>query len=405
MHSPIRRYAAAFAISTALLVASCSGDSGQGAADATKPPDEVFLQPVAAQGPDPFTDSTATATDTTDATPPVTRTPQPPPTGSPTPQGVRGIEGGTPGLYGGTYSVASCDVDQQARLLTSDQDKSRAFADAAGIEPSGIAGWLRGLAPVQVRADTRVTSHGYRDGRPTSFPSVLQTGTAVLVDDRGLPRVRCACGNPLSPPTAVRGDATHRGQPWDGYHPTRTVVITRAPQVITTIIIVNITDNIWIERRIGDDGRDDRVVPPPPSPDPSLDPGASPDDGSPSPDESEGTASPDESDSASPNETDGSPSPDETDTPTPGDTPGDPPGDTPTDCPSVLPTTPSPAPSLSPLPSGCPTPPPADPADPADPGTEGDEDTPTAPTAPNVPTAPDDLDAPDESTDLEVFDT
>ncbi|PZT71125.1 hypothetical protein DN402_02310 [Streptomyces sp. SW4] len=49
-----------------------------------------------------------------------------------------------------------------------------------------------------LRADTRVTGHGLRGGRPVGGQAVLQAGTAVLVDDRGVPRVRCAGGNPLT---------------------------------------------------------------------------------------------------------------------------------------------------------------------------------------------------------------
>ncbi|UXX92121.1 hypothetical protein N7U49_06740 [Streptomyces sp. AD2-2] len=59
----------ACALSAALLVAGCGGDGGKD----TKSSGEVFLQPVAAQGPDPFTDSTATAASTPSR---VTRTPQ-----------------------------------------------------------------------------------------------------------------------------------------------------------------------------------------------------------------------------------------------------------------------------------------------------------------------------------------
>ena len=57
-------------------------------------------------------------------------------------------------------------------------------------------GYLRGLTSVVLRADTQVTNHGFRDARVTGFQSVLQAGTAVLVDNRGVPRVRCACGSP-----------------------------------------------------------------------------------------------------------------------------------------------------------------------------------------------------------------
>ncbi|MGH3907098.1 MAG: DUF6777 domain-containing protein, partial [Pseudonocardiaceae bacterium] len=42
--------------------------------------------------------------------------------------------------------------------------------------------------------DTRVTNHGYRDGKATDRQAVLQAGTAVLVDEKGRPRVKCGCG-------------------------------------------------------------------------------------------------------------------------------------------------------------------------------------------------------------------
>ncbi|GHF01088.1 hypothetical protein GCM10018785_74850 [Streptomyces longispororuber] len=81
--------------------------------------------------------------------------------------------------------------------------------------------YLRGLTPVVPRADTRVTGHGCRDGRATGHQAVLQARTAVLVDDRGLPRVRCACGNPLLPPdttTPPRPAAPRAGEPPNPSH-------------------------------------------------------------------------------------------------------------------------------------------------------------------------------------------
>ncbi|WP_327351765.1 DUF6777 domain-containing protein [Streptomyces sp. NBC_01304] len=362
MYSPTRRTATALAISAALLVAGCSS-SGDKSGTTTDAGDELFLQPVAAQGPDPFTDSTAKASATP---PPVTRTPQPSPTAvspSATQQAIRSISGSTPGLYGGTQSISSCDVEQQVRFLTGEQAKARAFSEVAGISQASIPSFLRGLTPVQLRGDTRVTNHGYRDGRATNFQSVLQGGTAVLVDNRGMPRVRCACGNPLTPPASLKGNPSHNGQPWNGYHPTKVVVVTPAPNVINNLQIINITNitnnttNIWIERPIGDDGDRDRVIPPPPTPtpdptDPDVDPTGPDESDTPSPtdpDES-GSASPDESGSTSPDESD-STSPDPTDTdesasPTP-------------DCPSVMPTPTTPGGPTPTIPAGCPVPPPA----------------------------------------------
>ncbi|MEU5343151.1 DUF6777 domain-containing protein [Streptomyces sp. NPDC020766] len=371
---PARALVTACALASALLTGGCGGDGDKASGSATSG-GEVFLQPVAAQGPDPFTDSTATTTATP---PPVTRTPRSTaPTGSPTAEGVRSVSGGTPGLYGGTRRVGSCDVDRQIRFLTADQVKARAFAQATGIARAGIPDHLRGLTSVVLRADTRVTNHGFRDGRATEYQAVLQTGTAVLVDNRGVPRVRCACGNPLKPPVALQGTPGHHGRPWSGYRPTKVVVVTPAPRVIVNITIINIQNNTWIERRIGDhDSDEDRIVPAPvvdphsPRPDGSP---LSPDESSserPSPDGSSSESPPDGADESAsdcvtatvtvtPGTTEGTPTDDGTDTTSPD----------PSDCPTVTETAaPDPSDDLVSPPDG------------TDTGTPPDTDVPDEPT-------------------------
>ncbi|MFF3611985.1 DUF6777 domain-containing protein [Streptomyces sp. NPDC002580] len=282
---PTRSLFAACAISAALLVAGCFAGGDRGGESSGPTGGEVFLQPVAEQGPDPFTASTSTAAA---PRPPVTRTPQPTPSEA---EGARSLSGATPGLYGGTRNAGSCDVGKQIRFLGADGGRTRAFAQASGISPGSVPDYLSGLTPVVLRADTRVTDHGYGDGRATGFQAVLQAGTAVLVDNLGVPRVRCACGNPLGRPTALDGDPGVRGTPWSGYRAARVVVVTPAPVVITDLTIVDVDDDTWIGRPVGLDGhRHDHVVPPPdgsapvPSPDDST--GAAPGDGSPSPDAS-----------------------------------------------------------------------------------------------------------------------
>ncbi|MEV6483179.1 DUF6777 domain-containing protein [Streptomyces sp. NPDC051576] len=250
--------ATACALSAALLAAGCGGDGGKD----TKPSGEVFLQPAAAQGPDPFTDSTATAAS---AMPRVTRTPRSTPerTASPSTGRMRAVSGATPGLYGGTARTGSCDVERQIAQLAADRAKAHAFAQAEGISQGAIPAYLRGLTSVVLRADTQVTNHGFRDAQATGFQSVLQAGTAVLVDDRGVPRVRCACGNPLKAGVAGAGSGTS-GRPWSGFRPAEVVVVTPAPQVITNVTIIDIVHHTWIERPLGHRGpHHDHVVPPP----------------------------------------------------------------------------------------------------------------------------------------------
>ncbi|MFK4226709.1 DUF6777 domain-containing protein [Streptomyces sp. NPDC019890] len=256
-----RRYAAVAALSVtlsfSLLVSGCDGDSST-ATDS----EEVFLQPVAGPGPDPYTPSTVTSTAAPSPEPPApSSSPGPPARG----QMLRTVSGATPGLYGGTQSVASCDVEQQVRFLAADQAKARAFARSAGISQAEIPDFLRGLTPVVLRADTRATSHGYSRGTATSYQSVLQAGTSVLVDQYGAPRVRCAGGNPLKPPVAVKGAVLQTGRSWVGYQPDRVVVIKPTVQMVDSLVIVDIVNNTWIERRSGTDGEKDKrpdVLPP-----------------------------------------------------------------------------------------------------------------------------------------------
>ncbi|OKJ94552.1 hypothetical protein AMK26_32525 [Streptomyces sp. CB03234] len=266
MRSPIRRrrYAvlarpAALLLAAGLLVAGCGGD-GKGGTRAAVNADEVHLQPAGAPGPHPFTASTVRPSPGTPTSPPPRQAVDGP--------GPRTLPGSTPGLYGAERSVPSCDVERQLRLLTADDTKARAFAQAAGIGPAGIAPWLRGLTPVVLRADTRVTGHGYRDGSAAPFQSVLQAGTAVLVDQYGAPRVRCACGNPLRSPVVAQGATVDKGTPWPGYHPGRVVAITPTQQVVHSLIVVNVLDNTWLERLTGSGGEQDKQpeVPPPYAP-------------------------------------------------------------------------------------------------------------------------------------------
>ncbi|TXS28507.1 hypothetical protein EAO70_02325, partial [Streptomyces sp. adm13(2018)] len=237
---------------------------------------EVFLQNAAATGPDPFTASTA-RTDTASASP----ASLPPRTSSATIE----VSGSTPGLYGGTQSVASCDVEQQVRFLSAEPAKNAAFASTLDIEANQVPGYLRSLTPLQLRADTRVTNHGYRDGAATTYQSVLQAGTAVLVDDRGVPRVRCACGNPLTPPVAQKSPRT-TGTPWQGYNADQVVVVAPSVTVVNVFVVYDVQDDSWFARRNGDHRAEQDKPTPPPTRPPSTSPSTS---GSTSPSDSPST--------------------------------------------------------------------------------------------------------------------
>ncbi|MFD4872222.1 DUF6777 domain-containing protein [Streptomyces sp. NPDC058420] len=281
-HRPWWRSAPRVAILTAVVVAAVVltvvFTRSDGGSTNTASKGEVFLQAAAKTGPDPFTKSSATE----NSAPPVTASPA----ASEPANAVRGVDGGAPGLYGGTQNVSACDVEQQIKALQAAPAKNTAFASVAGVQPAGVPAYLRSLTPVQLRMDTRVTNHGYRDGVATSYQAVLQAGTAVLVDNHGVPRVRCACGNPLTPPVAQQTTPKRTGDTWSSYRPQNVVVVTPAPRIINIFVIYDPHNGHWFGRHHGDTGKHDHRTPPPVnpvSPSVSVSPPTSPSSNSPSP--------------------------------------------------------------------------------------------------------------------------
>ncbi len=238
------------------------GSPGASDAGTSTSSGEVFLEPAADTGPDPFTDSTADEKSSASPVPP-TRASE-----SAGQNTLQGVKGDAPGLYGGTRKVAACDVEKQIRFFEQDRDKERAFASVVHKEPSDVPAYLRSLTPVQLRMDTRVTNHGYNGGTPTTYQAVLQAGTAVLVDDRGVPRVRCACGNPLDPPVAQKNAKT-TGEAWPGFSSTKLVVIKPAPKPVDAFVMCE-PDGQWFERHKGDTGKKDHKTEKPDEPTPST---------------------------------------------------------------------------------------------------------------------------------------
>ncbi|MCX4961078.1 hypothetical protein OG523_34940 [Streptomyces virginiae] len=377
---------------------------------------EVFLQPVAASGPDPFTESTVVK----DAPPPPESPPPSPqgtgtaqvsPSASPTgPVGTRSVSGSAPGVYGGTRNVASCDVEKLIGSLGADPAKNAAFASGLGIQPAAVPGYLRSLTSVQLRMDTRVTNNSYRDGKLVPYQAVLQAGTAVLVDDRGVPRVRCACGNPLGPPVALKAAPKRFGQTWPSYQPTKVVAIAPAPTVITKIVIYDHRDNQWYERPKGDHQgkpKPDRPIPPPPVPTPPLTPtptvtnprpsGTSPrptpSGTSPTPSKSPSkspSTSPSKSSSESPSKSP-STSPSKSSSPSPSESPKKSPSESPKPTPSESPkTTPAESPKASPSASSAESKSPSKPASqtPSTPPSAPSAQSPTPKSAPATTAAP-----------------
>ncbi|MFR0360721.1 DUF6777 domain-containing protein [Streptomyces sp. MCC20] len=182
------------------------------------------------------------------------------------PQPVRGSlqQGDTPGLYGGTRRATICDVKRLEAYLTdpANRRKAQAWAGALDIAAAGIPEYLDRLTPVLLRHDTLVVNHDYKKGKATPFTSLLQSGIAVLVDERGIPAVKCSCGNPLRP---FAGD-THRisvrfsggNKKWRGYERSSVVAVRPAPRRMERLALVDVHDpGRGIDRPVGTAGARD----------------------------------------------------------------------------------------------------------------------------------------------------
>jgi hypothetical protein len=211
-----------------------SGGSQQGAARTEQK--EVFTEPISTAR-NPF--SPAVGSDSS-AVPAVH------------PQGVSTQVGGQPGLYGGTMQRSSCDKERLISYLQANVDKADAWASTLGIQVSQISTYVRSLTPVLLRADTRVTNHGYVAGHATSFQTVLQAGTAVLVDDKGEPVTKCYCGNPLTPPVAY--PPVYYGPKWYGFNPQSLTVIVQNTTVVNIFTLVDASTGQTFTTPAGGDG-------------------------------------------------------------------------------------------------------------------------------------------------------
>lgn len=168
--------------------------------------------------------------------------------------GIIEVAGGAVGLYGGSLELGSCDRSQLVDYLDAHPNKAQAWADVQGIDPSEIRSFVAGLTPLVLRADTLVTNHGYFEGQATTFASVLQAGTAVLVNDVGLPVVRCFCGNPLTAAPVLAAGAVYDGPAWKGFAPASTVRVLPNVDVVPAFDAVDTESNTLFNRPRGTSG-------------------------------------------------------------------------------------------------------------------------------------------------------
>ena len=236
-------------------------------AEAPRVEGEVTLLVFADPGADPFTASVLRPIPPPPA-PSGAATPSPSSVASPSPTATAGpsfsdaavvetASGGEPGLYGGSRRFSACDAARLSALLDGDTPKAGAWAQVEGIAKPDIDGYVKTLTAVVLRRDTRITSHGYSEGRSTDVQAVLQTGTAVLVDRFGVPRVRCISGAPLTDPVAQPVEPVYLGIRWPAFQTAPMAAVRPAPTALTAFVLVDAVSGASFSRPVAGDGTSD----------------------------------------------------------------------------------------------------------------------------------------------------
>ncbi|MEU1307832.1 DUF6777 domain-containing protein [Streptomyces cinnamoneus] len=170
--------------------------------------------------------------------------------------------GSEAGLYGGTLKTSSCDIRRLISFLKdpANHKKAAAWAKVLGQDPGGIENFLlHEVTSVLLGNDTLVRNHGYDQGnaQATPYDSVLEAGTAVLVDIHGVPAVKCNCGNPLTlAKTAVDAniDINFKGKKW-AFEKKRMTKVKKSGKPRKTLVLANVeAPGGAIERPVGANG-------------------------------------------------------------------------------------------------------------------------------------------------------
>jgi hypothetical protein len=226
---------------------------------------EITLVAATATGPHPFTASVATGAAPAPAKA-TTATGSDSGTSPKSAQLITTTPGSHEGLFGGTRSAASCDRRALVTALQGRPDRAAAFALVEGISPGDIGSFVDGLTPVVLRGDTRVTDHGFITDHPSILQSVLESGSAVMVDHYGSPRVRCLSGDPLTPPVRITITPTYLGTRWPGFVSAGVTVVTAAAQPLTSLVLTDTATGQRFRRPVATDGQADADAPAAPPP-------------------------------------------------------------------------------------------------------------------------------------------
>ena len=198
-------------VAAGIAAAALSGDGGTARTSA-----DVFYEGKGELGRDPFTTAA------------VSRCP------AGTEEGPQGrldeclLEGSsTSGAVEGGSTTRVCDADGLVGAFADDQRGAQAWAEVLEADPTlrwtgdhpltaaDLPAYVGELTASALTRDTRATNYGFQEAKTRARQSLLQAGTAVLVDAAGVARVRCLGGTPLTAPRQI-DDPNYRGTCWDG---------------------------------------------------------------------------------------------------------------------------------------------------------------------------------------------
>ncbi len=163
--------------------------------------------------------------------------------------------GGTPGVFGASAEGEVCDVGGLVTALQANPRVADGWASVHGLDENTIGSFVAELTPVILLRDTAVTSFGWSDGWITPRQSILQRGTAVLIDRRGSPVTRCLSGSPLRAPQTLPATPDFQGDAWKGFTRASTVEIVAATGDVTEFVLIDVQTGIPIRRTAGINGQ------------------------------------------------------------------------------------------------------------------------------------------------------
>lgn len=156
-------------------------------------------------------------------------------------------------IYGGSGDHQLCDAQKFVEFMKKNSPQAQAWVDALNADPTlswkngaltvaEIPDYVNTLVAVVLMSDTLVTNHDFVNQKSVPYQSVLQAGTAVLVDMWGVPRLQCYCGNPLTLPLGTAATAKFVGTPWVGFSPGNVTNLTPPAQPVTSLTVANLNN-------------------------------------------------------------------------------------------------------------------------------------------------------------------